>query len=413
MIDDLDILLSDDFRRSVEENLERDPHRIALDRTVPYAALVASQVKNLRRAADKLPVWYTARCIIPSLAFEQSSSEGASSQKKYSGRLAIDLTCGLGVDTHALSRRFERVISVERDPFLAAVARENFHRLGAHNIEVVNSSAEEFLSTAAHSADPVSADLIYIDPDRRSTAGKKLVRIEDCSPNVVALTSQIRTLAPRMVVKLSPLFDVDEVFKIFGPGGKAHDGFGSGSESFVNVEVISLNGECKEVIADVAFVPSLRASRIRAVAIGFGEIEYSLSDDGEAAGLSVRTFTPDSYRWLIAPDVALQKARLVRRYFSEHDVWIESDNGYGFSAIRPGDIMGRTFAIEAIEPFDPKALRRRLKAGNIKNIDIMKRDFPLPAADIARQLGVREGGSRRIAFTRAAGRLWQITISLG
>ena len=93
----------------------------------------------------------------------------------------LDLTCGLGVDALYLSKRFREVITLERDATLAAVAEENFRRLGATNIRVINSSAEAFLaSTRDH------FDWIYADPDRRSAGGRKLVRLEDCSPDIVA-----------------------------------------------------------------------------------------------------------------------------------------------------------------------------------------------------------------------------------
>ncbi len=391
MIDGLEILLSDDFRRTVEENLGRDPMRIALDGSVPHAALVASQVKYLRRAESKLPLWFAARCVIPPLAFEQSSSEATAIHKDYAGKLAIDLTCGLGVDAFWLSRRFERVIAIERDADLVAVARENFRRLGADDIEVVNVSAEEFLSRTE-----LRADLVYADPDRRSDAGKKMVRLEDCSPDIPSLLPAIGRIAPRLVVKLSPLFDADEVFRVFGPNTSA--------------EVVSLDGECKEVIADVRLGPRAAdgsGPTIRAVAIGLGEVEFPADDDRHAAG---QPFEPERYTHLVIPDVALQKARLARRYFEERDIRIESDNGYGFATRRPENIIGKALEIETMEPFDPKELKRRLRAQGVKGIDILKRDFPLSAADIARQAGVREGGATRMAFTRAAGRLWQITL---
>jgi hypothetical protein len=396
MENNLDILFSDEFRRSVEANFDREPLKIALDGRVPNAAMVASQVKYLRRAEGKLPSYHAARCILPSRAFEQSSSEAVAARKSYSGVVAVDLTCGLGVDALALSKRFERVIAIERDATLAAIARENFRRLGAHNIEVVNSSAEEFLNTA-----DLRADLVYADPDRRDAVGRKMVRLEDCSPDIVALLPRIERIAPRLAVKLSPLFDVDELFRVFGPG--------------TTVEVVSFGGECKEVIANIRFDAQIPPV-VRAVAIGIGEVEYPRGEVRQAvAPAPVQIFEPERYRCLVVPDVALQKARLARRYLSERGVWIDSDNGYGFAAELPsGDgrsvIMGKVLEIESIEPFDPKALKRRLKSDGIRSIDILKREFPLTAADIARQSGVREGGATKIAFTRAAGLLWQIAI---
>jgi hypothetical protein len=150
------------------------------------------------------------------------------------------------------------------------------------------------------------------------------------------------------------------------------------------------------------------APTIRAVAVGLGEAGYP-AQGGEIAPAG--PFTPESYRYLIIPDVALQKARLARRYFSERGVWIESDNGYGFSATEPAaGVMGRAIRIESVEPFDPKELRRRLRARGVKSVDILKRDFPLSAAAIAQQLAIKEGGNLKIAFTRVAGRLWQIVL---
>lgn len=384
---DTDILFSDEFRRSVENNLGRDPVRIALDKKLSHAALVASQVKYLRRAERKLPSYHAARCIIPPLAFEQSSSEETAAWKDFSGELCIDLTCGLGVDSFFLSKKFRRVVAVERNPELATIARENFRRLGAANIEVVNASAEEFLDGFGG-----GADLIYADPDRRNTEGCKMVRIGDCSPDITALMPRIKAASRRLVVKLSPLFDVNEVFRVFGPHTRA--------------EVVSAGGECKEVVAETA--DDIETPSVRAVAVGTGEVEYPFGDGWTAPD---KKFTPERYRWLVVPDVSLQKARLAQRYFAEHMDWIGSENGYGFSAGRPESVMGKSFGISSIEPFDPKGLKRRLKGAGVRSVDIMKRDFPLSAADIARQLGVREGGLETIAFTQAAGRLWQIGIN--
>ena len=72
---ELDILLMPEVAVAVRENLERDPLRIALDKSVPYAREVATQVKYLQRARRKLPRLYEACGIIPPRAYEQSSSD--------------------------------------------------------------------------------------------------------------------------------------------------------------------------------------------------------------------------------------------------------------------------------------------------------------------------------------------------
>ena len=223
----LTTLQSEEVRRAIDQNIERDAAVVALDKRVPHASLVATQVKYLQRARRKLPSLYAARCIIPSLAFEQSSSEECAAAKRLSGGTLLDLTCGLGMDSIAFAKRFERVVALERDEILAEVVRENLRRMGVANVEVVTTSAEEYIATCNE-----RFDWVYADPDRRTAEGKRVVRLEDCSPNMVALYAQLKRITERVAIKNSPLFDVDEAFRLFGACG---------------VEVISLGGECKEV----------------------------------------------------------------------------------------------------------------------------------------------------------------------
>ena len=131
------LLLTDEVRRAVAAARGRDPLEVALDRTVPHARLVATQVKYLARAAQKLPSYAAAQCILPPLAFEQASSEACAARKLLEGDTVLDLTCGLGVDALFLSRRFRRVVTLERNEVLARVAAENFSRMGVANVEVV------------------------------------------------------------------------------------------------------------------------------------------------------------------------------------------------------------------------------------------------------------------------------------
>ncbi|MBO5771624.1 MAG: SAM-dependent methyltransferase, partial [Alistipes sp.] len=134
--EDFDIVRLEEVQQAIEANISRTPTDIALDRRVPYAAVVATQVKRLQRAKSKLPSYYAVRACLPPLSYEQSSSEECAVRKPLSGGSLLDLTCGLGVDAAMLSRRFERVVTCERNEVLAEVARENFARLGCHNIEV-------------------------------------------------------------------------------------------------------------------------------------------------------------------------------------------------------------------------------------------------------------------------------------
>lgn len=389
----IELLDTPEIMRLVEENMERDPNAIALDKRLPYAATIATQVKYLQRAAKKLPSYYHARAIIPPLAFEQSSSEAAAVHKSHSGELCIDLTCGLGVDAHCLSKRFKKVITVEQNAQLAHIARINFSRLGADNITVVEGRSEEFISDFA--ANGGKADMIYADPDRRSLEGRKLVRLEDCSPDIIALLPLLRQTSGRIVIKMSPLFDVAEIFRIFGGG--------------TTVDVVSLNRECKEVLAD--WSADTERQIIRASVIGTGETEYPYPPQKH---LCTSPFAPP-YRYMIIPDVALRKARIASRYFADimPEAFVSAGEGYIFSNSIPDQtetsrpIHGRVFETTYIDKFDPKALKKRLKESGIKGIEIYTHDFPTPAPELAKRLSVREGGTK-VAFTRIGTELWVI-----
>lgn len=378
---DLDILRTEEVRRAIDENIERDPAKVALSKGVPHAALVATQVKYLQRARRKLPALYEARCIIPPRAFEQCSSQESARRKPLSGGSVLDMTCGLGIDTMALAEHFERVVSIERDEVLAEVVRYNMSLLGIRNVEVVTASSEEYVaSTSEH------FDWVFVDPDRRSAEGKKMVCMEDCSPNVVALMPRLRDISERVAIKLSPMFDCAEAFRLCSPA---------------EVEVVSIGGECKEV----NIYTDAERDMLRIAVIGDGE--WSFDSEAMAAEPSVEAFAPEEYRYLLVPDVALQKARVaiaaLRPYAS---IW--SNNGYAFARELPAEALpARIYAIESIEPYRPKELKRRWKG---EGVEFMKRDCALSIEAVRRATATRPGGERLFALTTIAGDTWVIGI---
>lgn len=372
------LLLTDEVQRAIAAARDRDPIEVAKDRRVPHARLVATQVKYLARAAQKLPSYAAAQCILPPLAFEQASSEACAAHKRIGGDTVLDLTCGLGVDAFFLSRRFGRVVTLERSDVLARVAAENFSRLGATNIEVVNTSAEEYLRQEG-----LRFDWIYADPDRRSAEGRKLVRLEDCSPDIIALKPRLDRISGRLCIKNSPLFDVGEALRLF-PDSR--------------VEAVSLGGECKEVLVCADGTGPL----VTATALGLGSFSARPGETAPEPG----AFDPERYRWLVTPDAALQKARLVRLHLAgKAAVW--SENGYGFAAEEPQGVLGRVYAVERIEPYDPKRLKRELKG---RGAEVLKRDFPLAAGELMRRLGLHPGAELRLAFTKIGNDFWVIRL---
>ena len=368
--EEFSILCSEECYEAVKANIDRKPTDIALDRRVPHASVVATQVKNLQKARTKLPSYFVVQAIVPTLAYEQSSSEECAMRKQLEGESVLDLTCGLGVDSLALSKRFKRVVTIERNEMVAAVARENFRRLGASNIEVVCSSAEEYLADCTE-----HFDWCFSDPDRRGAKGEKLVRLEDCSPNVVALMPTLKRIADKICIKCSPLFDVDEAFRLFGDCA---------------VETVSLGGEAKEVNIYI----DGSAPRLTAVAAGVGEFSASV-EERNSAKWSLQPSDLAQYRYITLPDVALQHSRMVAAAFEgKCDVW--SNNGVALSVEKPEGVLGRTFEVEAIYNLD-SSFKRVIKGAKA---EIYRRDFPMSNADICKRYRCSEGGKERWCFTR-------------
>ena len=368
--EEFSILCSAEVAAAIRENIDRKPTDIALDRRIPHASVVATQVKNLQKCRTKLPSYFAVQAIVPTLAYEQSSSEECALRKQLSGESVLDLTCGLGVDAYALSKRFKRVVTIERNEMVAEVARENFRRLGAENIEVVCSSAEEFLAGCTD-----HFDWCFSDPDRRGEKGEKLVRLEDCSPDVVELMPTLQRVADRICIKCSPLFDVDEAFRLFGD---------------CSVETVSLSGEAKEVNIYI----DGSTPRLLAVAIGMSEFSCGV-EERNSAKWSAQPNDLSQYRYITLPDVALQHARMVATAFEgKCDIW--SNNGVALSVEKPTNVLGRTFEVEAIYEID-SAFKRLMKG---RKAEIYRRDFPMANAEICKRYRCSEGGSERWCFTR-------------
>lgn len=370
-IEEFEILLSPQARKAIEENIQRNPADIALDKHIEHPAIIATQVKRLQRAKSKLPSLYRVRAIMPPKAYEQSSSELCAERKRLSGESVLDLTCGLGVDTIALSSRFKRVVSCEKNSVLSKITQHNLSLLGIDNVEVKNCSAEEYLSSTTE-----HFDWVFADPDRRGERGEKLVKLTDCSPDIITLLPRIKEVSDALCIKCSPLFDTAEANHLFGD---------------CSVETISLGPECKEVNIYINSKPATLAAE----AIGLFRFEIPLSGATTAQPQNpTKEFS--EYKYITIPDVSLVHSRLTLAAFSGvADIW--SNTGVALSVTEPQKVLGRVFRIENIFDLGSKELKKELKG---KRIEIFRRDCTISNADICKKFCVKEGAEQSWCFTK-------------
>ena len=240
-------LLQDDIQNFIQENKEKEITQTLLKLPKEYQHLrieIGNQIKSLQKSKLKLPLWYSSEKILfpPSLSIEQASSEVTAEYKasllenedtiNLENQTLVDLTGGMGVDSFYFSKKVKKVIYIEQNELLASIAKHNFEKLGANNIEVICGNSENFLENAQK--DNIVFDWIYLDPARRDNIQKKVFLLEDCQPNMLELWTSFKTIGKKWLLKTAPLLDIQLVLNKL--------------THLQKVEVVALQNECKEVL---------------------------------------------------------------------------------------------------------------------------------------------------------------------
>jgi hypothetical protein len=331
------------------------------------------QLQSRRKAKSKWPFLFQHEAIVypPALNQEQSSSEQSARFKAslVSGDTFIDLSAGMGIDSFFLSESFKHGILVERDEQLARITAHNFAVLQRTNIQIASGmDASVFLKEYDK-----KVDLIYIDPARRNQAGLKTVRWKDCSPNVVELLPNIWKLTSRLMLKASPLLDIEAACNELG--------------EVSDVYVLAINQECKELI----FLLQRgwkQPAQVHAVHLHQG-IEHRLSAYPETEkAVHVEPASIDQF--LYEPNPAIMKAGLFKTIVNLYPVHKLHSNTHLYTSIeKVPSFPGRCFKVLEVMKPDKKNLINRLPE---MKANLSLRNFPGSVVALRKQLGLREGG---------------------
>lgn len=256
------------------------------------------------------------------LALEQCSSEWAAKYKAraaaefcgaHNGNSALaDLTGGLGIDCWAFSEHFGRLLYNDRNAVLGAAVKRNFEALGIKGVEFHNLDVSPDSTDWSDVLRAFSPDVIFLDPARRSADGRKVFLLEDCSPCVPDLLPILLDIAPKLVLKLSPMADISLIVKRLSEAcSKAVS-----KRGLKEIKVVGLQGECKELLCfiDASFDAGCRITAVELLRDG-GAISLSAPDaDGPESQIS-----PDIRQGgiMAVPSAVLMKAGL-------HDVVCQS-----------------------------------------------------------------------------------------
>lgn len=345
---------------------------------------------NREQASSEATAQYKASLLGPlSRKVEKSKSElllhEDSSTREFVGLKVVDLTGGMGIDSIAFARTGVAVDYVERNPQLCALMERNCKALGLSNVSVHCADSMEWLATNSELITPTSA--LYIDPARRSETGRKVAAFEDCEPDILKHLPSLRS--HWLLVKASPMIDIDLACRQLGNVSEVH--------------IVAVGGECKEVL----FLCGSAATETRIVCGNLvnqsipSTTTFRYFTRAEEAA-AVPRFCQTVGRYLYEPDATLMKGgpfNLICHWFTLEK--LARNTHLYTSDERVGEFPGRTFEVLCEMKLARKAVAAAIPEGKAH---VVVRNYPVEAATLQRQLGLKEGGDLFVVATTIGAR---------
>ena len=352
-------------------------------------------IRGRQAARHKLPLWYAEPGLFypQSLSLEQCSSQATALYKQRfvsSGDRVADLTGGLGADSWSLSQTAASVDYFERSEELCACARHNFSVLGRDNIKVHRAeTTPEMLGNIPSD----SYSLIYLDPARRGKDGGRVYSLKDCEPDITVLRHELLRIAPRILLKASPMADIRVLL--------------SELPEAAEVRIVSHNNECKEILVLMQRNHSAPPEEIPIAAVEIlddhasqtDEFHFTLHEEREAAA---ETALPQEIKgYLYEPSPALLKSgafKLPAVRFGLRKI-SASTHYYVGDAVIDG-FPGKIRRIVEVLPFNKAAIRDFRK--KYPSCSVTARNFPMTSEELRRRLGTSESDTLRVLATTAS-----------
>jgi len=332
------------------------------------------QIEGRQKAKEKLPDFFENEsvCYPPTVSMEQCSSTLTAQYKAslVEGESFADLSGGFGIDTFALSRKFQYGHHIEPNTELSEMVQHNARVLNINNLEFHQSTMEAVLSQLPY------VDCLYLDPSRRDVQGNRVVRLEECTPNVLEWKTALLEKCKTLMVKLSPMIDIKRTLLQLPEVSAVH--------------TVAVNGECKEVILMLSSVQSATDRTFKAVNLRKeGEQSFVTTQREEEESVPMLTQAPGHY--LYEPNAAILKAGAFKSVAVQYHVEKLHPHTHLYSSdTLVSDFPGRAFEIEQVIPFNKKRIKQAI--GDIAKANVAVRNFPITAESLRALLKVKDGG---------------------
>lgn len=359
--------------------------------TKSFAQILLGMECDLDRKLErKLPGWSGKGVVIPSaLSLEQCSSSATAAYKaglaceRLGGSIGTvcDITGGLGSDAAAFARVADRLLYFEKNAALVEAARRNCSQLGIGNIEF------NCTEVGPESVLP-ECDMIYADPARRDSSGRKLFRLEDCSPDIGRLWPVLLRSCRLLMVKVSPMADIGVLSACFG-------------DSLREVHIVGSGGEVRELLCLIekgnGRFRSVRVVELeRHTGVVLAEFDFHPSDEGSATPVMADSITPGQY--LLEPSSCMMKSGAFRLSCMRFGLakLAPSTHLYlaGEGAALPPAVLFKRFVVEEVLPFSSRSFSE-LKSRKIK-ADASAKNIRMGSEELRTRTGCLPGGEKHL-----------------
>ena len=270
---------------------------------------------------------------------------------------AVDVTCSIGTELHALSAAGLRVLGGDLDHQRLRMARFNVPEVPVVRMDALRPAFVDDLTSGTLKSGMPRSGVVVADPARRNSSGR-IAKLEDLQPPL----PELMDCYDNLVVKCAPGIDYSEF-----------DG---------HVEVVSVDGGVKETCL---YSPAILGRGRRAVVMGASSVKETVtSDEPETDRVG------GAGRYIVDPDGAIVRAGLVRQYAARHGLWqLDPHIAYLTGDELPAGVRG----FEVVEEVPLKKARPALVGLGAKSVEILVRGVDVDPDELRKKWKLKKGNA--------------------
>lgn len=376
--------------------MDDDPFELSLhrERWPDIDVTLASEcIRARKKLRTKVPEWYAdPGLIFPSaLSAEQCSSTLTARFKAClvaDAKRIADLTGGLGVDTWQFAQHAEEVLYIERNPALVSAANHNLPRFKGGHVMIGEYTIDSEVLPAI--LDDFRPDVVYMDPARRDSNGRKVFLPEDCSPDVLKLQDIILDRGIRLLLKLSPMADISLMLRKF--------------HCVKTVHAVQTGNECRELLLlmEPGFDgdPEIKAAVVEESSAGV--IAFNYSEIGTTKACYIAQ-VPQEGQCLFEPGPALAKTGAFNLFSSclnlpklgaSTHLYCFPQEDINPDFWRSNSTLGEFYLINEVAPFGKAAMKDF--AARWPDAEVSARGLRINSDELREKMKLRGGGDIHI-----------------